>query len=101
MSKEFRDYHCNCKYKCNVNVSIDHRKTIFYNFQRAGSFAARCQIIQGLVREIPIKRKRNKNSDIKQSAREYYLNDTKVCKAIFTQTLEHQVALLIELLSSR
>lgn len=86
-AKDFHYFQCNCKLKCTENVSLEQRQTIFTNFQNAGSYEARSQIIQGMVRVVPIKRKRVRHSDSKPSSREYYLNDQRVCKTTFTQTL--------------
>lgn len=83
--KKFRDYLCKCK--CNEVISVEERNVIFSNFQQSGSYEARCFIIQGMVKEVPIKRKRVKGSQKKTASREYYLSNKKVCKSIFMHTL--------------
>lgn len=86
-AKEFRDYLCNCRLKCNEKLTTNERKTIFDNFYKSGSYEARCLLLQAMIKEVPIKRKRVKHSDKKSTSREYFLGNEKVCKNIFMQTL--------------
>lgn len=62
------------------NVSMDVREIFFTQFWGLGSYNARTTLIAVTVKQQGIKRKRNKESNIRQNTRTYHINNIKVCR---------------------
>lgn len=82
-----QDYQCNCARKCANLINEDKRKHIFDNFYKLANYDAQTAFIAAKVREIPVKRKRNKISDKRSFTRTYCLETFPVCKDFFMNTL--------------
>ncbi|CAG9783437.1 unnamed protein product [Diatraea saccharalis] len=84
-SKSFvNGYNCSCKKKCTEKVTEIERKTVFENYWAAGSYEARCALLQSFCKEL--EKSRNK-SNKRTFTRKYYLKGVSVCKAAFLKTL--------------
>ena len=87
-AKEFTDYHCSCSLHCYEKVSVDIRKVLFEKFWAAGNYEHQNSMICSLVQENKVKRKRVPLSSIRNFSRTYSINNTVVCRNIFTNTLK-------------
>lgn len=83
--KEFVDYHCKCK--CFERISVDIRKREFQRFWALDTRAAKCLFISSNISTKDVKRKRNKQSNLRQFTREYHLANIKICKQLFLESL--------------
>lgn len=82
--KEFRQYMCRCN--CFDRVGEQNIKEEFKKFYSVDSHDAQRALICTMVREVEIKRKRVKNSNLKKKSREYQVCGKVVCKSFFTQS---------------
>lgn len=85
--KFLSNYQCNCARKCANLISEERRKLIFENFYKLANYDAQTAFIAAKIQGIPVKRKRNKNSDKRSFTRSYRLETISVCKDFFIKTL--------------
>lgn len=67
-------------------MSAENRKTKFDKFWKAGSYEARCALLQGYVKEYHTKRSYTDNSR-RAFTRKYSIQNIEICKKTFLNTL--------------
>ncbi|CAH2083740.1 unnamed protein product [Euphydryas editha] len=88
-SKTFTGYNfdCHCSKKCTQKISAEERESEFNNFWNAGSYEARCALLQCYVKEIIKNRSYKSQSTKRLYTRKYYMRDKEICKTTLLNTL--------------
>ena len=87
-AKIFTDVDCKCKLLCRENISVGERRDIFDSFWKL-QWETQEQTIVSSIKEFQKKSTKNpiNANQRRQNSRHYYLNNTKVCKNMYLQTL--------------
>lgn len=87
-SKTFIGYNfdCHCPKQCTQKISAEDRENEFNKFWSAGSYEARCALLQSYVKESNKKRSYSLQSK-RLYTRKYYMRDKEICKKTLLNTL--------------
>ncbi|KAJ2940817.1 hypothetical protein O0L34_g5819 [Tuta absoluta] len=91
--KMFIDYRCGCLKNCHELVSAEIRLKEFNKFYALGTYNSQNMYLAACVKEQPVKRSyvsTNKTNICKQKtySRQYFLQNTAVCREMFVKTLQ-------------
>ncbi|XP_050510421.1 uncharacterized protein LOC126887115 [Diabrotica virgifera virgifera] len=85
--KQYIDFQCKCTLKCNEHVLSSIREKWFQQFWGLESYNAQTAFIAATIKVQGIKRKRNIESNRRQNTRIYEINNVRVCRDMYIQTL--------------
>ena len=86
LSKEFRFFVCKCPKKCPDTLNEEIRRKEFNKYNDLQQHDAKILFIASMVKQVPIKRKRNKCSERRKFSRVYTIAGVEICCDTFVHT---------------
>lgn len=88
LQKSVKPFIHNCRYKCNDNFNEIKRNDIFMDFWALGSWELQTSYLNGVIKLVPVKRRKQGVVYSKNVSCEYRLLNERVCKEFFLKTLD-------------
>lgn len=91
----------NCRFKCNDKFNEEKRREVFTDFWALGSWELQTSYLNGVIKLLPVKRRKVGVFYSKDVTCEYTLLNERVCKEFFLKTLDFSNTRLQNLINKK